>query len=48
LVREIDVKPSHPDSSPQERRFGFLLLKEIARAFPTVFISKKILKIRCL
>jgi hypothetical protein len=36
LVREVDVQPSHPGSSPHRREFGFLFSKKQnrCRGFP--------------
>jgi hypothetical protein len=44
LVREVDVRPSHPGSSPHRRESGFLLFKNkkpAVEASPTAFLSKK-------
>jgi hypothetical protein len=37
LLREVDVQPSLLGSSPQGRRFGFLLLKNTLRSSPTLY-----------
>jgi hypothetical protein len=43
LVREVDVQPSHPGSSPHGCRFGFLLFKNKTRCrgFPYCISFKK-------
>jgi hypothetical protein len=45
LAREVDVKPSHPGSSPHRDEFGFLFSKNkiAVGASPTAFPFKKIL-----
>jgi hypothetical protein len=44
LAREVDVQPSHPDSSPHRREFGFLFFfktKIAVGASATTFPFKK-------
>jgi hypothetical protein len=45
LAREVDVQPSHPDSSPHRREFGILFFfkktKIAVGASPTAFPFKK-------
>jgi hypothetical protein len=41
MVREVDIQPNHPGSSPHGRRFGFLLLKKHCKGFPYRILFKK-------
>jgi hypothetical protein len=48
LVREVDVQPSHLDSSPHGRRFGFLLFQKyiiVEVSLTTFLLKNKITKI---